>query len=92
MSTSAIKLEPVAVSVRFTSSDLIVELADGRRVSAPLRWFPRLSRASPRERKHYKLIGRGIGIHWPELDEDISVENLLLPRATMKRGPARRAR
>ncbi len=88
MSISAIRLEPVAVGVRFTSSALVVDLADGRQVSAPLDWFPRLRKASARQRRDFELIGGGIGIHWPALDEDISVENLLLPKALVR---ARRA-
>ncbi|MGH9555330.1 MAG: DUF2442 domain-containing protein [Terriglobales bacterium] len=81
MSISAIRLEPVAVGVRFTASALVVDLADGRQVSAPLDWFPRLRKASARQRRDFQLMGGGIGIHWPSLDEDISVENLLLPKA-----------
>jgi len=56
---------------------LEVTLSDGRTVGAPLAWYPRLQEGTPKERRHYELIGRGIGIHWPDLDEDISVENLL---------------
>ena len=56
---------------------LIVTLVDGRRVSAPLAWFPRLLRATPEQRANWRLIGRGIGIHWDEVDEDISVRTLL---------------
>lgn len=56
---------------------LTVELNDGRTVSAPLAWFPRLLHGTPKERNNWRLIGRGEGIHWVELDEDISVENLL---------------
>ena len=56
---------------------LSVELDDGRTISAPLTWFPRLIHASQEERNHWRLIGRGEGIHWPDLDEDISVGSLL---------------
>ncbi len=56
---------------------LIVTLVDGRRVSAPLAWFPRLLRATPKQRANWRLIGRGIGIHWDDVDEDISVRSLL---------------
>ncbi|HYR58141.1 MAG TPA: DUF2442 domain-containing protein [Chthoniobacteraceae bacterium] len=57
--------------------ELTVTLADGRRVSAPLEWFPRLLRATPAQRANWSLIGRGVGIHWPDVDEDISVKSLL---------------
>jgi hypothetical protein len=56
---------------------LHVQLSDGREISAPLEWFPRLRDASPEQRANWRLIGRGIGIHWPDIDEDISVESLL---------------
>src|SRR6266487_5037435 len=60
-----------------TDDELIVTLVDGRRVSAPLAWFPRLLRATPKQRANWRLIGRGIGIHWEDVDEDISVRSLL---------------
>jgi hypothetical protein len=66
-----------AVNVEFTADELIVTLADARRVSAPLEWFPRLLRATPAQRTQWRLIGGGIGIHWEDLDEDISVKSLL---------------
>ena len=59
---------------------LIVDLADGRTVSAPLAWYPRLLHGTPAERDDYQLIGDGLGIHWPQLDEDISVEGILAGR------------
>jgi len=71
------KLEPLARDVRFTKDALVVVLADGREVSAPLQWFPRLLRASPKQRAKWVLIGDGVGIHWPLVDEDIEVESLL---------------
>jgi hypothetical protein len=80
MSTSAIKVEPRAVEVTCTSDALRVRLADGREVTVPLEWFPRLRAASIEQRAQYRLIGGGIGIHWPDLDEDISVEGLLATR------------
>jgi len=64
-------------SVTVTEDTLTVDLSDGRSVSAPLAWFPRLLHASPSERKHWRLIGKGQGIHWLDIDEDISVEGLL---------------
>jgi hypothetical protein len=66
-----------AGSVRVTASDLIVGLIDGRTISAPLVWFPRLLDASPQQRARWQLLGNGVGIHWPEVDEDVSVEGLL---------------
>ena len=77
MSTSIVKVEPVAVDVSFTGNALRVVLVDGREVSAPLVWFPRLLEATESQRSHWRLIGRGVGIHWPDVDEDISVESLL---------------
>jgi hypothetical protein len=77
MSTLEIKVEPFVIDVSFTADDLVVRLADGRRVSVPLLWFPRLSRATPEQRGNWRLIGNGIGIHWPLIDEDISVATVL---------------
>ncbi len=77
MSTSAIDVEPLAVDVTCTHDALRVVLADGREISAPLVWFPRLQKATPEQRKEWRLIGGGIGIHWRAIDEDISVESLL---------------
>lgn len=78
MSTLACKPIADAVDVVCTDDELIVTLVDGRRVSAPLEWFPRLLRASAVQRANWSLIGRGIGIHWPDVDEDISVRSLLV--------------
>ena len=77
MHTLAIKFDDHAVDVSFTNSALHVFLADGREVSAPLEWFPRLRDANEKERNNWRLIGKGIGIHWPEVDEDISINTLL---------------
>jgi uncharacterized protein DUF2442 len=68
---------PLATQVKITRATLSVEIADGRTISAPLAWYPRLSHATPDERNSWRLIGGGRGIHWPALDEDISVANLL---------------
>jgi hypothetical protein len=77
MNTLAIEA-PVAVEhVAVTSEELSLRLADGRSVSAPLAWYPRLYHATAAERRHWRLIGDGEGVHWPALDEDISVENIL---------------
>ena len=59
-----------------TDDELVVLLADGRRITTPLAWFPRLLRATPAQRAHYELLGEGIGIHWPDVDEDLSVEGM----------------
>ena len=64
-------------NVRVTADTLCVELADGRTITAPLAWFPRLLHGTTKERKRWRFIGRGEGIHWPDLDEDISIEGLL---------------
>jgi uncharacterized protein DUF2442 len=80
MSTLASKPVANAVDVKCTEDELIVTLVDGRRVSAPLAWFPRLLRAAPKQRANWRLIGRGIGIHWNEIDEDISVRSLPVSR------------
>jgi hypothetical protein len=63
--------------VTISDDTIAVDLSDGRSVSAPLAWYPRLMHGTSGERNHWRLIGRGSGIHWPDLDEDISVENLL---------------
>jgi hypothetical protein len=67
----------LAVSVRFSNDMLYVQLSDGREVGVPLEWFPSLRDATADQRANWRLIGRGIGIHWEELDEDLSVEGLL---------------
>jgi Protein of unknown function (DUF2442) len=77
MPISAIKLDPTAVDVTVTADRLIVILADGRELSAPLAWFPRLLAATDEQRRKWRLIGRGNGIHWPDVDEDVSVASLL---------------
>ncbi len=77
MSTSPIKIEPLVTGVSFTADSLCVTLADGREVAVPLEWFPRLRDASGVQRENWRLIGGGVGIHWPDVDEDISVESLL---------------
>lgn len=78
MNTSGVDLEvPRAEAVTVTQDTLVVELSDGRTISVPLAWFPRLLHATLDERRNWRLIGKGHGIHWEELDEDISVEGLL---------------
>jgi len=75
-----IRIEPLAVDVSFSPDALHVVLADGREVSAPLEWFPRLRAATSEQKRNWRLIGKGIGIHWEDVDEDISVESLLAVR------------
>jgi hypothetical protein len=78
MSTSTIETQtPYAVQVRVSDETLAVELSDGRAITVPLAWFPRLTHGTAGERAKWRLIAGGLGIHWTELDEDISVENLL---------------
>jgi hypothetical protein len=77
MPISAIRFDATAIQVSVTDDRLLVTLADGRELAAPLAWFPRLSDATARQRKNWRLIGRGQGIHWPDVDEDISVASLL---------------
>ncbi len=78
MSISVVEISvPTAERVTITEDTLSVDLSDGRTIAAPLAWFPRLLHATPKERNKWRLIGRGHGIHWAELDEDISVEGLL---------------
>ncbi len=81
MTTSAVELEiPDAIDVSVTEDTLNVELSDGRSISVPLEWYPRLVHATSDERAKWRLIGRGQGIHWEDLDEDISVEGILAGR------------
>ncbi len=64
--------------VRCTDDRLIVDLTDGRELSVPIRWYPRLLKATPAQRANWQLSGAGYGIHWPEIDEDLSVKGLLM--------------
>ena len=71
---------PSAVRMRIVNDAVVVDLSDGRTVTAPLAWYPRLLHGTVRERRHWRLIGGGEGVHWPDLDEDLSVEGLLAGR------------
>lgn len=83
MSTSTIEpQEARALRVSVSDEEIAVDLTDGRTVVVPLAWYPRLDHGTRQERKRWRLIGRGVGIHWPDLDEDISVEGLLAGRAS----------
>jgi hypothetical protein len=75
-STSEIQVA-MAQQIAVTEDTLTADLVDGRTISVPLGWYPRLLHGTPEERNHWRLIGGGEGIHWPDLDEDIGVENLL---------------
>jgi hypothetical protein len=68
---------PAATNVVVTDDKLTVDLSDGRTISVPLAWYPRLAHGNSTERAKWRLIGRGDGIHWPDLDEDLSVEGLI---------------
>ena len=77
MSISTIEIQPtLAECISIDDKSLMIDLVDGRSISVPLEWYPRLLHGTPHERNNWRLIGRGEGIHWPDLDEDISVENV----------------
>ena len=86
MNTSDIKPGERVKNVRCTDDLLIVDLLDGRTISVPLTWYPKLLAATPKQRANWKVVGGGFGIHWPDLDEDLSSEGLLrgapAPRAS----------
>lgn len=82
MSSSIEACAAVATNVKVTKGTISVDLTDGRTIIAPLAWFPRLVHGSAGERQNWRLIAGGRGIHWPELDEDISVANLLAGRSS----------
>jgi hypothetical protein len=77
MSTSPIELRPLARTVIVSEDELTVHRADGRAITVPLVWFPRLLNATAAARSNWELLGDGEGIHWPEADEDLSVEGLI---------------
>ena len=77
MSTLAVDTHPLAENVKFTEDDMIVSLVDGRKITVPLVWFPRLTNATKSELENYEFLGDGEGIHWPQIDEDLSVAGLL---------------
>jgi|SRR5215468_3971870 len=74
---SSLTAEAKAQSVNVTEDSLVVDLIDGRTITVPLAWYPRLLHAKPEHRNNWRLVGNGEGIHWPDLDEDISVQHLL---------------
>lgn len=83
-SSTADSLKCVVSHVQVTDDQLIVALADGRTLTVPLAWYPRLFHGTPQERNHWRLIGIGSGIHWPDLDEDISAKSLLAGEPSME--------
>jgi hypothetical protein len=87
MSTLTLSTDPLAVDVDVTDRSLHVVLEDGRELSVPLEWYPRLRDASPSQRSNWRLIGRGEGIHWPDVDEDISMLGLLAGSGDVRRHP-----
>ena len=80
MRSSVVELIPLARDIQTTDDELIVHLVDGRRICIPLAWFPRLLHATAEQRGKWELLGGGEGIHWPLVDEDLSVEGLLAGR------------
>lgn len=84
--STAVSLEPRIKSLQVTDESISAELVDGRTISVPLAWSWRLSEATPEQRAHFEILGDGQGAHWPEIDEDISVEGMLYG------SPARRPR
>ena len=84
---SILALEPqilYAEDIEVTQESLKVDLSDGRTITVPLAWYPRLLHATPKERKYWRLIGGGQGIHWEDIEEDISVEGLLSGRPSQE--------
>ena len=88
MSISAAQTDPRAHDVQFTDDEMIVALGDGRKIAVPLVWFPRLLHASKDQRDNWVLMGHGQGIHWPDVDEDVSVEGLLRGEASTESTPS----
>ena len=78
MNTLAVTMHPQAYNVSCVDGSIVVNLLDGRTISVPLVWFPRLSKADAKQLLNWELLGDGEGIHWPELDEDLSVAGLLM--------------
>lgn len=87
MSISAPELKhPCATNVSLSDDTLTVDLSDGRTLAVPLSWYPRLQHATPPERTHWRMIGGGSGIHWPDLEEDVSIEGLIAGRKSQESG------
>ncbi len=89
MRSSAVEARPaLAQGVRVTSDALVVDLSDGRTLTVPLAWYPRLAHGAHAEHSNWRLIGRGEGIHWPDLDEDISVAALVAGQPSNESQPS----
>lgn len=88
MNTLVLERESLVRAVGFGKDSLFVDLSDGRRVCIPLAWYPRLLHGTRQERNRRELIGDGEGIHWPELDEDISIEGILAGRSSQESQPS----
>ena len=95
MSISTLNPGERVADVSFTADSLCLSLRDGRKISVPLSWYPRLLKATPAQRNHWELAGAGYGIHWPDIDEDLSTEGLLrgapAPRGHVPAAPPGRA-
>jgi hypothetical protein len=87
MSSSVVEASARAMAVEVTQDELVVSLVDGRKIVVPLAWFPRLLHATEPQRNGWELLGDGVGIHWDEIDEDLSIAGLLrgtpAPAATL---------
>lgn len=81
MSIAAADAEASIETVRFEGDRLIVELSDGRFLGTPMRWYPRLDGATDAQRNRWEILGHGIGVHWPDVDEDLSLEGMMAGRA-----------
>lgn len=77
MHSLATQTDVRAMQVTIEDARLVVDLMDGRTIAVPLAWYPRLANATPQQRNHWELAGGGYGIHWPDIDEDLSTEGLL---------------
>ncbi len=88
MSSFMFKVQPKAMTIVCSDDELRVSLTDGRTLTVPIAWFPRLAHASSSERAEYELLGDGEGIHWPQVDEDISVAGLLAGQPSIEAKPA----
>ena len=85
MTTSGLELAvPAATAASVGEDSLVIELADGRTITAPLAWYPRLLHASASERANVRVVGQGKGLHWPDVEEDISVESVVRGRPSME--------